>query len=112
MPNEFYHLCVLLMRIHYLEVSPRCFWFDQSSMLELLNKSVECVVAFFVLKKIASCLFLVRSGLSYIFHWYAQPCVFNRSVLSVEAEVFTEFTMLNKTVSSAKNVTLEFSPCG
>ena len=31
---------------------------------------------------------------------------------SVEAEAFTQITMLNKEVSSAKSLTSEFSPCG
>ena len=52
------------------------------------------------------------SGLNDIFHWHAQSCIFNRSLLSVEAEVFTQFTMLNKEVSSAKSLTLEVSPSG
>ena len=43
-----------------------------------------------------------------IFYWYGQSIIFNRSLLSVEAEVFTQFTMLNKEVPSAKSLTLEF----
>ena len=66
------------------------------------------MVAF--LEKIISCACLVRSGLNDIFHWYAQSCIFNRSLLSVEAEVFTQFTMLNKEVSSAESLPSEFSP--
>ena len=70
------------------------------------------MAAFFFLEKIISCASLVRSGLNDILHWYAQSCIFNRSLLSVEAEVFTQFTMLNKEVSSAKSLTSEFSPSG
>ena len=69
------------------------------------------MVAFF-LEKIISCACLVRSGLNEIFHWYSQSCFFNRSLLSVEGEAFTQFTMLNKEVSSAKSVTSEFSLSG
>ena len=58
------------------------------------------------------CACLVRSGLNDIFHWYFRSCIFNRSLLSDKAEVFTQFTMLNKEVSSAKSLTSEFSPCG
>ena len=70
------------------------------------------MVVFFFLEKIVSRACLDRSGLNDIFHWYAQSCIFNRSLLSVEAEVFTQFTMLNKEVSSAKSLTSEFSPSG
>ena len=35
-----------------------------------------------------------------------------RSRLSVEAEVFTQFTMLNKEASLAKSLTSEFNPSG
>ena len=66
-----------------------------------------CVVVFFFLEKIISCACLVRSALNGIFHWYAQSCIFNRSLLSVEAEVFTLFTMLNKELSSAKSLSSE-----
>ena len=45
----------------------------------------------FFLEKIISCACLVRSGLNDIFHWYAQSCFFNRSLLSVEAEVYTVY---------------------
>ena len=92
--------------------SPRCFWFQLSLISELLRKSGGCALAFFFLEKIISCACLVRSGLNDIFHWYSQSCIFNRSLLSVEAEVFTQFTMLNKEVSSAKSLTSEFSPSG
>ena len=77
-----------------------------------MKKRGECVVVFFFLEKRFSCACLVRSGLNDIFHWYAQPCIFDRSLLSVEPEVFTQFTMLNKEVSSAMRLTSEFSPCG
>ena len=56
--------------------------------------------------------YLVWSGLNHIFHWYAQSIIFNRWLLSAEAEVFTQFTMLNKEVSSAKSLTLEVNPSG
>ena len=93
-------------------VSPRCLWFQLSLISELLKKSGWCVVAFFFLEKIISCASLVRSGLNDIFHWYAQFRIFNRSLLSVEAEVFLQFTILNKEVSSAKSLTSKFSPSG
>ena len=51
-------------------------------------------------------------GLNDIFHCYAQPCIFTRSLLSVEIETFTKFKMLNKEVSSFKSLISEFSPCG
>ena len=51
-------------------------------------------------------------GLNDISLCYAQPCIFTRSLLSVEIETFTQFTMLNKEVSSFKSLTSEFSPCG
>ena len=51
-------------------------------------------------------------GLNNIFHWYAQPCIFTRLLLSVEIETFTQFTMLNKEVSSFKSLTSKLSPCG
>ena len=72
-------------------VSPRCFWFELSLISELLKKIGGCVIAFFSLEKIISCACLVRSGLNDIFHWYAQSCFFNRSLLSVEAEVYTVY---------------------
>ena len=77
-----------------------------------MKKSSGCVVTFFFLEKKISCACLVRSGLNYIFHWYAESCIFNRSLLSVEAEVFTQFTMLHREVSSAKSLTSKFSPSG
>ena len=55
---------------------------------------------------------LVRSGLNDIFHWYGQSIIFNRSLLSAEAEVLTQFIMLNKELSSSKSLTLEVSPSG
>ena len=39
--------------------------------------------------------------------WYAQSCIFNRSLLSVQAELFTQFTMLNKEASSIKSLQLQ-----
>ena len=91
-------------------VSPRCFWFELSLISEFWKKSGGCVVAFFYLEKIISCACLVWSGLNDIFQWYAQSCIFNRSLWS--AEVFTQLTMLKKEVSSAKNLTSEISPSG
>ena len=44
------------------------------------------------------CGYLVRSGLNDIFHWHAQSCIFNRSLLSAVAEFFTEFTILVKII--------------
>ena len=79
---------------------------------ELWKNSGGCVVAFFFLEKIISCVCLVRYGLNEISHWYAQSCIFNRSLLVVETEVCTQFTTLNKEVSSAKSSTSEFSPSG
>ena len=72
-------------------VSPKWFWYELSLISELLKKSGGCVVAFFFLEKIIFCTYLVWSGLNDIFHWYTQSCVFNRSLLSVEAEVFTVY---------------------
>ena len=63
-----------------------------------------------MLEKITCSAFLVRSGLNDIFHWYAQSCIFNRSVTSVEVEVFTQFKMQNKESSSGKSLISEFSP--
>ena len=51
-------------------------------------------------------------GLNDISLCYAQPCIFTRSLLSVEIETFTQFTMLNKEIASFKSLTSEFSPCG
>ena len=93
-------------------VNPRCFWFELNLISDLLKKSSRCVVAFFFLEKIISCASLVWSGLNYIFHWYAQSCNFNRSLLIVETDVFIQFTILNKELSSAKSLILEFNPCG
>ena len=93
-------------------VSPRCFWFELSLISDLLKKSGGCVAAFFLLEKIVSCACLARSGLNDSFHCYVQSSIFNRSLLSVEAEVFTQFTMLNKEVSSTKSLTSEISPSG
>ena len=78
----------------------------------IIEKSGGCVVAFFFLEKISSCVCLVLSGLNDIYYWYAQFCIFNRSLINAEAEVFTQFTMLNKEVSSAKSLTSEISPSG
>ena len=93
-------------------VSPRCFWFELSLTSELSEMSGIYVVAFFFQEKIISCACLVWFGSNDIFHWYAPSCIFNRSLLTVEAEMFTHLTVLNKEVSSAKNLTSEFSPCG
>ena len=70
------------------------------------------MAAFFLLEKIVSCAYLARSGLNDSFHCYVQSCIFNRSLSSVEAEVFTQFTMLNKEVPSTKSLTSEISPSG
>ena len=64
----------------------------------------------FLEKIICAC--LVRSGLNDIFHWYAWSCILDRLLLSVVAEVLTQFSMLNKQVSSAKSLTSEYSPSG
>ena len=93
-------------------VNPTCFWFELSLISELLKKSGGFVVVFFFLEKKISCACLVRSGLNDVFHWCAQSCTFSRSLLSVEAEVFTQFAILNKEVSSAQNLNSEFSPSG
>ena len=85
---------------------------ELSLISELLKKSDGCVVAFFFPEKIISCASLVRSGLNDIFHWYAQSCIFHRSLLSVEAVVFAQFAMLNNEVSSVKSLTSEFCPSG
>ena len=69
------------------------------------------MVEFFFLERIISCACLVRCGLNDIFHWYGQSCIFIRSLLSAEAEVVTQFTMLNKKVLSAESLTSELSPC-
>ena len=80
--------------------------------LRIVEKNGGCMVAFIFLEKITSCACLVWSELNDIFFWYAQSCVFNRLLLSVKAEVFTQFTMVDKEVLSAKGLTSEFSPCG
>ena len=90
----------------------RSFWFEPSLISELLKKSGGYVVVFLFLEKIFFCACLVRSALNDIFRWYGQSIIFNKSLLSVEAEVFIQFTMLNKEVSSAKSLTSEFSPSG
>ena len=72
-------------------VSPRYYWFELSLISEFLKKSGECAVAFFLLEKIVSCVCLVQSGLNDIFFWHAQYCIFDRSLLSVEAEVYTVY---------------------
>ena len=93
-------------------VSPRSFWFEPRRISELLEKSDGCVVSFLFLEKIFFFPCLVWSELNCIFYWYGQSIFFNRSLLSTKAEVLTQFTMLNKEVSSAKSLTLEVSPSG
>ena len=92
------------------KASPRWFWFEPSLISKFLKKSGGCLAAFFFPEKIISCACLVRSGLNGILNWYAKSCIFNWSLFSAEVEVFTQFTMLNKEVSSAKSFTSEFSP--
>ena len=58
------------------------------------------------------CACLAQSGLYDNFHWYVCSSISNRSLLSVAVETFTQFTMINKEVSSVKNSTLELSSCG
>ena len=47
-------------------------------------------------KKISSWVCLVQPGLNNIFHWHVQSCIFNKSLLSVEADVFAHFKIENK----------------
>ena len=70
------------------------------------------MVAFFFLERTICCACLVRSRLNDIFRSYAQSCIFNRPLLSVEVEEFPQFTMLNKEVLLANILTSEFSPSG
>ena len=49
-------------------------------------------------------------GLNNSFHWYDQPCIFTRLLLS--AITITQLTMLNKEILSFKILTSELSPCG
>ena len=69
------------------------------------------MVAFVSLEEM-SCAWLIQCRLSDILHWYAQSHIFISSLLSVNAEVFIQFTMLNKVVSLVKSLTSGFSPCG
>ena len=64
------------------------------------------------LENITSCTCLALSGLSGIFHWYAQSSIFNESLLSIQAEAFEQLTIENKVVSSAKSLTSDISPFG
>ena len=57
------------------------------------------------------CIYLLWFEFKDISHWYAQSCIFNRSLLSVKAEAFIQFTVLNKEVSAVRSLTIEFSPC-
>ena len=95
MPNKFYNLRSLSDNF-LSRVSSRYFWFDLSLTSEFLKKSSEYVALFIFLEKIASCACLIRSGLNYIFHWYAQSHIFNISLLSVEIEILTQFTIPSK----------------
>ena len=109
MINIFSFICLLNDNL-LSGTSPRWLWSELILTSELLKKSSGYVISFFFVEKIISSVCLVRYGLNYIFHWYALLCFFNRSLLSVEAEVFMQFTMLDKEVSSAKSLTSEFSP--
>ena len=65
-----------------------------------------------LLENIASCACLAWLGLNDIFDWYAESCVFNRSLVSVETEAFMQFTVIIKKVSPEKSLNSDFSPCG
>ena len=56
-----------------------------------------------LLENVTFCAFLARSGLSDINQWDGQSCIFNKLLLSTEAEPSTQLTTENKKVSSAKN---------
>ena len=115
--DTFFTLWILLFMcslndIFLFTANPRCFWSELNLISDLLKNSSGCVVAFFFLEKIISCICLVWSGLNYIFHWCAQSCSFNGSLLIVETEVFIQFAILNKELSSTKSLILDFNPCG
>ena len=60
----------------------------------------------------ASCVYLAWSGLNDIFHWFAQSCILNKSLLSTEAKAFKQLTIENNEVSSEKGLTSDISRCG
>ena len=87
---EIYHLCVHWMVMYYLEQVPNASDLNWAWFQNCPKKWWMCGCFFFFLEKITSCACLVWSGLNDIFHWYAQSCIFNRSLLSVAAESFTQ----------------------
>ena len=82
-------------------VSPRCFWFELSLILELLKMIGKYLPVFIFLEKIIWCACLVRFGLSDIFLWYAQTWIFNRPLLIVKTEATMQLAILNKKPSSS-----------
>ena len=88
------------------EVSARCFCFELSLISELLKKSGGCV--FHSRENNFLCL-LSSIWIEWQFPFACLVLYFNKLLLSVEAETFTQFTMLNKEVSSATSSTSEFS---
>ena len=59
-----------------------------------------------------SCACLILSELNDISGLYVQSCILNRFLLGVKDEPFTQFAILHKEGSPAKNLTSEFSSCG
>ena len=79
---------------------PRCFCICVSLTVALLKSGGGWRILLVFLENITSCACLARSGLSDLFHWYAQSCIFNKSLLSTETEAFVQLTIENKEVLS------------
>ena len=58
------------------------------------------------------CVYLVQLGLNDIVHFYAKSCIFNKSLLSVEAVVFPYFTAESKKESQEMRLESDFNSAG
>ena len=79
-----------------LRLLPRHFWESVGSVTAFLKYSnvFPFKLVFFV--KMNSCACVVWSELNETLHWYPKSCIFNKSLLSLEADVFMHFKMNNK----------------
>ena len=76
----------------------------------MFQKSGGSAALLIFLEKITTFAGLVQSGWNEIFHWFDQPCILYRSLVSIEGEPLASFTILTKELSLAKRLTSEFIP--
>ena len=74
-----------------LRLLPRRFSIRVGSITAFLKYNNGFLFILVFLVKTNSCACIVRSGSSEILYWYPKSCIFNKSLLSVEADVFMHF---------------------